>query len=201
MTLSRKALDTGLAEAVMHADSAGVAVFLARGANPDACNDIRQPLLVIAAGTGDTRIVRQLIGAGANVDIADGSCLTALHSAIAHGFFATAECLLQAKADINAQILPDRSVTPLHTAVSIDSSEGIDDRVRFLLARGADITRRAFIGVGIADQRGNAIEQALAQPHNRGAYLADLLSNWQRMCSERDRYAQVQTARGMKLKL
>lgn len=154
MTMTRKPYHKELALAVENGDSTGVGRWLARGASPDSVNDVGQPVLTLAAATGQTRSVMALLAAGAQVDIADGSCLTALHLAVVYGHLATAECLLAGGADLNAQIMSGRSPTPLHSAVIADSSAGGDTRVRFLLARGADIGCCAYVGLGAIGARG-----------------------------------------------
>ena len=132
-----------------------------------------------AAYSGDLKVAQQMIARGAELECFDASYTTPLHTAIAQRHFLVADLLIAAGADVNAQKNPGYSNTPLHLAIYLDARDGTDERTQYLLFRGADLARRAWIGVGKLTDQADALAQAQAQPDNKGAALAALIPNWQ----------------------
>jgi len=93
----------------------------------------RAPVVAEAAMKGDLASVRKLIAQGANVNVAQGDGMTALHWAAEHGDLAMAEALLRARATVKA-VTRIGSYTPLHLA----SKTGAAQIVEALLKAGAD---------------------------------------------------------------
>src|SRR5262245_62920410 len=62
----------------------------------------RAPVVAEAAMKGDLATVRKLIAQGANVNLAQGDGMTALHWAAEHGDAAMAEALIRAHATVKA---------------------------------------------------------------------------------------------------
>jgi len=94
-----------------------------------------------AAGTGDEKRVRELVAAGAKLDLVTSGGWSALHFASYEGHARIARLLLDGKykgkgADINLQ------ASGGWTALIRASSHGHDAVVRLLLERGADVTLR-----------------------------------------------------------
>ncbi len=94
-----------------------------------------------AALCGDLQSARQLLNAGAALNVGDRNGLTALHLAAQYGHAAMIELLLDYGADINARTY-QRGLTPLHWAACWGHCEGLGA----LLAGGADINARDHIG-------------------------------------------------------
>ena len=132
-----------------------------------------------AAHAGDLQAVQKMIARGAEIDCFDGLYQTPLHVAIAQRHFLVADLLIAAGADVNAQRNPGYSNSPLHLAICLDAREGIDERTQYLLFRGADLARRAWIGIGKLTEQGDALAQAQSQPDGKGAKLAALIASWQ----------------------
>lgn len=174
-----------LIAAVRAGDSRAVEEILLQGADPDAC-ERNVPVLIIAAFGGHLPVVRCLIAARATLETYDPSFATALHTAVAKKNFRIAEALLDAGADINAQRNPGFSSTPLHSAICLDMHDGESERTAFLLHRGADVGRRAYIGMGKISDTGDALAHAMAMPDGRAAHLAELIATW-RTAGERQR--------------
>src|SRR4029079_14843525 len=93
----------------------------------------RTPVVAEAAMRGDIAAVRKAIQQGADVNIAQGDGMNALHWAAEHGDSAMAELLLKAKANVGATPR-DAGYTPLHLA----SRRASASVVRALLKAGAD---------------------------------------------------------------
>jgi ankyrin repeat protein len=93
----------------------------------------KSPVVAEAAMKGDVVTVRRLIQQGANVDVAQGDGMTALHWAADRGDTAIASALLRAKANVRATTRIG-SYTPLHIA----AKNGYGGIVKALLAAGSD---------------------------------------------------------------
>lgn len=182
-------------EAIRSGNTQAVAKWLEKGADPNTCEG-SLPVLTIATFGAHLGIVRLLIAAGADLDAFDSSFATALHAAVGAQHFKIAQALLDAGADINAQRNPGYSSTPLHSAIYQDimKDQG-SERTAFLLYRGADVSRRAYIGIGKISETGDALAQALSMPDNKGAALAELIANWQSM-GDRQRRLNAMVAKG-----
>lgn len=164
-------------DAVRKGDSALVAAMLAAGADANTCEESHS-VLHLAVFNGHLNVVRLLVAAGADVNAFDSSYATPLHAAVYKCAFKIAEVLLDGGADINAQRNPGYSSTPLHGAIWSDVRDGGSERVSFLMRRGADPSRRAYVGIGKVSEQGDAIAQALSMPDGKGESLATLISTW-----------------------
>jgi|KBSSwiStaDraftv2_1062776.scaffolds.fasta_scaffold21916_3 ankyrin repeat protein len=114
----------------------------------------RAPVVADAAMRGDLAAVRKAVQQGADVNIAQGDGMTALHWAADRGDSAMAELLLKARANISATTR-DAGYTPLHLA-SRRASAAV---VRSLLKAGADAKAVSASGATVlhlAAQGGNA---------------------------------------------
>ena len=94
---------------------------------------------------GDLARLKELLDAGADVDGADGSGLTALHWASAWGHADACRLLIERGAEVGAR--DGRDATPLHAAAFF----GRPDAVRVLLEGGADPSLRDEDGTSPAD--------------------------------------------------
>ena len=101
--------------------------------------------LTEAAKEGDLARLKELLDAGADVDGADGSELTALHWASAWGHADACRLLIERGAEVGAR--DGRDATPLHAAAFF----GRPDAVRVLLEGGADPSLRNEDGTSPAD--------------------------------------------------
>ncbi len=104
--------------------------------------------LMRAAEDGDERRVRELVAAGAKLDLVDGGGWSALHWASSRGHARIAKLLLDGKyegkgADINLQ------TSGGWTALIRASYTGHESVVRLLLERGADVTLRYLSGTAL----------------------------------------------------
>ena len=79
-----------------------IARLLQAGANPDGAGDVTTPLIK-SVGKGSDRAVRLLLAAGAQPDLADGTGRTALMVAAEHGDTTSARILLAAGAAVNVR--------------------------------------------------------------------------------------------------
>lgn len=165
-------------DAARNGDARAVAQALEQGMDPNT-REGSHPVLTLAAFGGHIAVARLLVAAGAELDAYDSAFKTALHVAVGRRDFRLAEMLLDAGANINAQRNPGYSSNPLHDAVVLDIREGGCERTAFLLRRGADVSRRAYIGLGKVTEQGDAVAQALSMPDDKGAYLAALIACWQ----------------------
>ncbi|RYY37263.1 hypothetical protein EON62_01240 [archaeon] len=115
------------------------------------------PLIAAAALPDDlasVAILKLLLEAGANVNLADNEGFSPLHWASACGGAARVEALLRAGADANAFSFDGE--TPLHRAARF----GRDDAVKCLLEAGADDTaqnKSFFIPLDVAGHWGGAV--------------------------------------------
>ena len=90
-------------------------------ANTRGTSALKRPVLVAAAMDGCTRIVKQLLDAGADLNFADSQGFTALNSASASGYVECDRLLLAAGADANkADVL---GITPLMNAIAFQRTE------------------------------------------------------------------------------
>src|SRR5688572_18819717 len=93
----------------------------------------RAPVVADAAMEGDVAAVRAAIAKGADVNVAQGDGMTALHWAAEHADSAMTATLLRAKANVSATTRI-AEYTPLHIA----ARAGAASIARSLLAAGAD---------------------------------------------------------------
>jgi len=91
--------------------------------------------LALASRCGHERVVRALIGAGADVNAADADGTTALMAACHHRRVACAEVLVTAGADVNARSKDGR--TPLSASCRIPRRRAVPAIRALLLAAGA----------------------------------------------------------------
>ena len=92
------------------------------------------PAIANAAMADDTAAVRRLVASGANVNVAQGDGMTALHWAAEHGDVKMASELIKAHASVKA-VTREGNYTPLHVA----SRNGNAAVVRALIKAGADV--------------------------------------------------------------
>jgi ankyrin repeat protein len=100
---------------------------------PSRAPAVRAPVVADAAMKGDLAAVRKAVQQGADVNVAQGDGMTALHWAADHGDSAMTELLVKAHANVNATTR-DAGYTPLQLA----SRKGSAGVVRSLLKAGAD---------------------------------------------------------------
>jgi hypothetical protein len=89
----RQGFDRNLIEAVKRGATAAALAFMARGANPDACDEAGGTALIWAVARGDQDVVDILLAAGADADRVDAKGMTALKLAHDKGRAAIAEML------------------------------------------------------------------------------------------------------------
>ena len=124
---------TALHKAVYYGDSDAVGKLLAISAvNKDALMGTGVTPLMIASGNGRWKIVKQLLAAGANANMATKGGLTALQLAAKGGFLGIVRQLLAAGANANAAA--ENGLTALHLA----ARNGYIRIAEKLLASGAD---------------------------------------------------------------
>jgi hypothetical protein len=123
-----------LIKAAYKGDFAKVKEHLAKNENVNAQSILFFGMspLIAAAAFGHDNIIKELIKAGANVNLKDLEGKTALHQAISR-FPSTVKLLLNAKADPNAQNLLGN--TPLFETID-------PEIIKILLAAGADINHQ-----------------------------------------------------------
>lgn len=93
------------------------------------------PALVEAAAIGDTRTVRRLLDAGADVNVRDERGRNAVLAATQGDHVPTARLLIERGADVNAQDAIEDS------AFLLAGARGLTEIVRLALAAGADLKR------------------------------------------------------------
>lgn len=106
----------------------------ARGGPGGPSNVPPVPTVANAAMAGDTAAVRRLVASGANVNVAQGDGMTALHWAAERGDLKMASELIKAHASVKA-VTREGSYTALHIA----SKDGNAAVVRALIKAGADV--------------------------------------------------------------
>ncbi|XP_077078212.1 ankyrin repeat domain-containing protein 12 isoform X2 [Siphateles boraxobius] len=119
-------------------------------------NERGETPLHMAAIRGDVKLVKELIGLGADVNVKDFAGWTPLHEACNLGYYDVAKVLIGAGAEVNTQGLDDD--TPLHDA----SSSGHKDIVKLLLRHGGNAfqaNKRGERPVDVADSQ--ELEQLL----------------------------------------
>ncbi|KAJ7993746.1 hypothetical protein DPEC_G00257880 [Dallia pectoralis] len=95
-------------------------------------NKYGETLLHVAVVDGDTKVVRDMLSKGPNVNIADYAGWTALHEAVSYGHYEISRDLIKAGAQVNCA--GDSGTTPLHDAAVL----GHLQIAELLLMHGAD---------------------------------------------------------------
>lgn len=136
--------------------------FLDDGTPVEACNDLGQSLLGIAAMRGDRRAAALLLDRGADPNRVAWDGYPPLHLAVILNHVATARLLVKCGADVNRA--GPRGLMPLLLASQIGSA----DLIRLLLERGADPNARTCNGstaLQFAIDSGNptAVEAIISQ--------------------------------------
>ena len=99
------------------------------------------PVVANAAMQGDTAALRKLVAGGANVNVAQGDGMTALHWAAERGDVSMANLLIGARANLKAATR-NGGYTPLHVA----SKDGNAAVVRALIKAGSDVNAMTATG-------------------------------------------------------
>src|ERR1039457_5384188 len=99
------------------------------------------PVVANAAMEGDTAALRKLVACGANVNVAQGDGMTALHWADERGDVSMANLLFRAHASLKAATR-NGGYTPLHVA----SKDGNAAVVRALIKAGSDVNAMTATG-------------------------------------------------------
>ena len=99
------------------------------------------PVVANAAMQGDTAALRKLVAGGANVNVAQGDGMTALHWAAERGDVSMANLLIRARANLKAATR-NGGYTPLHVA----SKDGNAAVVRALIGAGSDVNAMTATG-------------------------------------------------------
>jgi len=127
--------------AVYRVDYALLAALIARKANVNIGNQFGSTPIAQAAELADARMVKMLLDAGAEPEGANPDGQTALMLAIKTGEVAVVDMLIKAGAKVNT-IEKFHNQTPLMWAAAAPKNAG--EMVKLLLARGADVKRRAL---------------------------------------------------------
>jgi ankyrin repeat protein len=111
---------------------------LKEGACPDkAADSMNRTALYHAACRGYRSVVKVLLAAGADPDLADDDGETPLITVLKNNDFRTAEMLLAAGADINL-VSGRQGQSPVHWAYNMDMRDHRSERVLWLVERGAN---------------------------------------------------------------
>jgi 26S proteasome non-ATPase regulatory subunit 10 len=124
-----------LAIAVLKQFTAGALLFIDRGADVHACNQMGRTALHQAALVGDVAICRALLARGAQVDTPDNNGCTALFIAVGRANIDVCRYLIEQGADVNA--VTKYGVTTLCEA-AVCQVAGSTDVLRLLIHAGAD---------------------------------------------------------------
>ena len=128
--------DLALLDAARRADWEQVAALVKAGANPNVTDELRRArVLPLAAAAGEVEIVRQLLAAGASVDVRGEHGLTPLGAATVRGHKHVVRLLLREGADIERPNANGN--TPLMEAAVLDRLE----LAELFLAAGANPLR------------------------------------------------------------
>ena len=133
------------------------------------------PAVADAAMRGDAATVRKLIAQRADVNVAQGDGMTALHWAAEHGDLAMTEVLLKAHAKLGA-VTRIASYTPLHIAGKSDVGLHADnpgvgfrlDRLDRLAERVAPARHDRDVGARLGELRRDGKADALAAAGDDG---------------------------------
>ncbi|XP_037793440.1 uncharacterized protein LOC119588873 [Penaeus monodon] len=102
--LSRIGLDTSeVVGMIRQGDKIGVLIYLRKGGDPNARNQLGMNLLHVACLEGQEEVVEVLLDAGAKVNSCTTDMCTPLHRACIYGYKGIVELLLSKNAYINAQ--------------------------------------------------------------------------------------------------
>ena len=127
--------------AVYRVDYELLAALIARKVNVNVGNQFGSRPIAQAAELADARMVKMLLDAGAEPEGANQDGQTALMLAIKTGEVAIVDMLISAGANVNT-IEKFHNQTPLMWAAAAPKNAG--EMVKLLLARGADVKRRAL---------------------------------------------------------
>jgi len=127
--------------AVYKVDYELLAALIAKKANVNVRNEFGSTPIAEAAGLADARMVKMLLDAGAEPEGANPDGQTALMLAIKTGEVAVVDMLIKAGANVNT-IEKFHNQTPLMWAAATPKNAGA--MVKLLLAKGADVKRRAL---------------------------------------------------------
>jgi hypothetical protein len=130
---------TGLHLAGYFGLSEATNTLLRLGHSPDLKDSFHRAPLWYASRNGHKAVIKLLVAAGADINIADGSGQTALQAAAEEGHQEIVEKLLAAGADVNAAAAGLDGRTALQAA----AEEGHQEIVEKLLAAGADVNAAA----------------------------------------------------------
>ncbi|HSU87844.1 MAG TPA: ankyrin repeat domain-containing protein, partial [Terriglobia bacterium] len=127
--------------AVYRVDYELLAALIAKKANVNVRNEFGSTPIAEAAELADARMVKMLLDAGAEPEGANPDGQTALMLAIKTGEVAVVDMLIKAGANVNT-IEKFHNQTPLMWAAAAPKNAGA--MVKLLLAKGADVKRRAL---------------------------------------------------------
>lgn len=153
---SKKALENALQLAVKSGNLSIVKTLLKHGANVALDESETLHPLILASKQGSVEMVRELLSAGAPMNIRrnqaqDGS---PIHAAVAGGYLDVTKLLLSQGADIENNV---EGFPGFPTPLSVAASKGRADIVRLLLSAGANVIDGAALSSAV---RGGSIEVA-----------------------------------------
>jgi ankyrin repeat protein len=120
-------------KAIRGDDKKLAALFIDAGMDPDACNKLDRPALIMAIEWGSEDVFRVLIKKGADLNVSESGWTPLVHAAY-RGYMKPLKALLKAGADVNKQSEDDGTTALIHAA-----QKGKETAVMFLLKAGADI--------------------------------------------------------------